>query len=264
MQSAPPAERQMDPIKQNMFVLAGESEESVTELAQRLSACEPRRTSFVIPAQLKQFRNFLQECYKYFDESPKTQVASSQTAEWLLDNFYVIEQAIREIEEHLPADFYQRLPKTQGGWLRAYLVALANTRGEARRLDLEALRNFLQTFQETAPLITGEIWALPLMLRLAVLESLAEALAAVSKRTWTPLLHPSLNGVTRSPAVESQEDNPTLRWSLPTPSWICACWGLRTGKHSSKRRAFWRRPCSATRLTSTPAWTSRRATAIAV
>ena len=81
---------------------------------------------------------FFQECYKYFDETTKAQVSTSQTAEWLLDNFYVIEQAIRQIEEDLPADYYQRLPKTQAGWPRIYLVALANTSGEETRLDLEA------------------------------------------------------------------------------------------------------------------------------
>ncbi|HEX2995574.1 MAG TPA: hypothetical protein VHP14_12160, partial [Anaerolineales bacterium] len=184
MQSAPPAERQMDPLKQNTFLLAGDSEASVTELAQQLSACQPRRTSFVIPAQLKQFRIFFQECYQYFNESHQTLLTASQAAEWLLDNFYVIEQALREIEEHLPSDFYQRLPKTREGWLRIHLVALANTRGEVRRLNLETLRSFLQTFQETTPLTTGEIWALPLLLRLAVLDSLAEALAALTNRKW--------------------------------------------------------------------------------
>ncbi|MGE5775243.1 MAG: hypothetical protein ACM33V_03430, partial [Chloroflexota bacterium] len=174
----------MDSLKQNIFLLAGDSEEAVTELAQQLSACQPRRTSFVIPSRLKQFRVFFQECYKYFNESPPTLLASSQAAEWLLDNFYVIEQALREIEEHLPSDFYQRLPKTQAGWLRVQLVALANIRGEVRRLDLETLKGFLQTFQETTPLTTGEIWALPLMLRLAVLDSLADALAALTNRKW--------------------------------------------------------------------------------
>src|SRR5512135_201642 len=158
MQNAPSAESQVDAVKQPAFVLAGESEETVTELARRLSACQPRRTSFLIPAQLKQFRDFFQACYDYFDESTKAEVSASQTAEWLLDNFYVIEQALREVEEDLPADYYRRLPKTQEGWLRIYIIALVNTQREERRLDLEAIKNFLQTFQETTPLTTGELW----------------------------------------------------------------------------------------------------------
>ncbi len=54
----------------------------------------------------------------------KAQVSTSQTAEWLMDNFYVIEQAVRQVEEDLPADYYQRLPKTRDGWARIHIVAL--------------------------------------------------------------------------------------------------------------------------------------------
>src|SRR5512147_142602 len=99
MQSAPPAESRTDSAKRPTFILSNESEESINELARKLSDCKPRRTPFIIPAQLKQFRVFFQAAYDYFDESPRAEVSVSQTAEWLLDNFYVIEQAIREVEE---------------------------------------------------------------------------------------------------------------------------------------------------------------------
>ncbi|MBN2117748.1 MAG: hypothetical protein JW730_14325 [Anaerolineales bacterium] len=211
----------MDPVKQNTFVFASDSEESVAELARHLSVCRPRRTSFIIPAQLKQFKDFFQECYDYFEASPKPQVSTSQAAEWLLDNFYVVEQAIREIEEHLPADYYQRLPKTRDGRPRIYIIALANIQREERRLDLETIRNFLGTFQETTPLDTGELWALPLMLRLAVLESLAEALAAVTQRTWTPLLQPdapkeagSVSPFDETPSPQTSQGRPALHLEM--------------------------------------------------
>jgi cyclic beta-1,2-glucan glucanotransferase len=167
------------------------NEEIIARLARELSKCAPRRTNFYIPARLKQFVDFFQECFEYFDETTKAQVSTSQTAEWLLDNFYVIEQAVRQVEEDLPVDYYQRLPKTQAGWPRIYLIALANTQGENTRLDIEQIKNFLQTFQEVTPLTTGELWALPLMLRLAVLESLAEALAAATKLKWDAKSQPN-------------------------------------------------------------------------
>src|SRR6185369_3180724 len=126
-------------------------EESIAQLAQELSKCVPRRTNFYIPTRLKQFMDFFQECYDYFDENTQARVSTSQTAEWLLDNFYVIEQAVRQVEEDLPRDYYQRLPKTQDGWARIYLIALANTQGENTRLDIEQIKNFLQTFQEVTP-----------------------------------------------------------------------------------------------------------------
>jgi cyclic beta-1,2-glucan synthetase len=184
MQNTPPATSQADPLKQNTPLVQIDSDEAIIALARKLANCKPQRTSFTIPTRLKQFKDFFQKCYEYFDEVSKAQVSTSQTAEWLLDNYYVVEQAIRQIEEDLPADYYQRLPKTREGWVRIYILALANAQQEDTRLDIEQLKHFLQTFQDISPLSTGELWALPLMLRLAVLEFLAEALAEVTKLKW--------------------------------------------------------------------------------
>ena len=79
------------------------------------------------------------------------------SAEWLLDNFYIVEQAVRQIEEDLPADYYQH-PKTPDDASRIYIIALVNTQTEETPLDLEAIRSFLQAFQEITPLTTGELW----------------------------------------------------------------------------------------------------------
>jgi cyclic beta-1,2-glucan synthetase len=176
----------------------------IVALARALDACRPRRTSFTIPARLKEFMRFFQECYEYFEETNKAQVATSQTSEWLMDNFYVIEQAVRQVEQDLPADFYQRLPKTRDGWARIHLVAMANTRREETRLEIEQLRHFLQVFQDTTPLDTGELWALPLMLRLTMLESLAEALSAVTKVKWDPI--PSLESNVATSELQANPD----------------------------------------------------------
>ena len=145
-----------------------------------------------------------QECYEYFEETSKAQVATSQTSEWLMDNFYVIEQAVRQVEEDFPANYYQRLPKTREGWTRIHIVATVNTQREDARLELDQIRHFLNIFQETTPLSTGELWALPLMLRLAVLDTLAAALAAVTQLKWHAT-SPSLVGMEQS-AIDADPD----------------------------------------------------------
>src|SRR5215216_1215280 len=175
MQPTAPIE-QADLLQQNTSLSSNGSDQTIAALARQVAAYKPRRTSFTIPARLKQFMRLFQECYEYFEESNKAQVSTSQTSEWLMDNFYVIEQAVRHVEQDLPADYYQRLPKAADGWARIYVVALAITRRADTRLEIEQMRHFLEVFQEITPLSTGELWALPLMLRLAVLESLAEAL----------------------------------------------------------------------------------------
>src|ERR1700752_1948667 len=156
-------------------------DELALELAKKLASCAPRRGNFRIPDQLKQFMEFFQLVYQHFDKATKKEVSVSHTAEWLLDNFYVFEQAIRHVEEDLPADYYQRLPKTQDGWPRIYILALAITQQNNARFDIEQIRNFVQAFQNFPPLQIGELWALPLMLRLTAMQSLADGLASITK-----------------------------------------------------------------------------------
>jgi len=114
---------QADLERQNPSISNNSFEQAIVDFARTLADCKPRRTDFYIPARLKQLMDFFQECYEYFDESTKTTVTVSQTAEWIMDNFYVVEQAIRQIEEDLPHDYYDRLPKTQEVWARIYTLA---------------------------------------------------------------------------------------------------------------------------------------------
>src|SRR5688572_8251554 len=118
---------QPDLLKQNTSLLSNDPDLAIAALARQLSDCIARRTSFFIPTRLKQFLRFFQECYEYFEETNKAQVATSQTSEWLMDNFYVVEQAVRQIEQDLPAKYYQRLPKRRAGWTRIHIIALVNT-----------------------------------------------------------------------------------------------------------------------------------------
>jgi len=177
---------QVNVLQQNTS-LPSSDDQVIADLARQLTTSTPRGSSFTIPARLKQFMQFFQECFEHFEETNKAQVSTSQSSEWLMDNFYVIEQAIRQVEQDLPADYYRRLPKTSAGVARISIVALANTRREESRLEIEQIKHFLQVFQEFTPLSTGELWALPLMLRLTVLESLAKALAAVTQLKWNSM-----------------------------------------------------------------------------
>src|SRR5512134_1814082 len=106
--SAPVTQPELE--KQNTPIPDNDPDQAIVGLARQLTDCKPQRTSFEIPAQLRQFLRFFQECYDYFEETNKTQVSTSQTSEWLMDNFYVIEQAIRQVEQDLPATYYRRLP----------------------------------------------------------------------------------------------------------------------------------------------------------
>ncbi len=97
-------------------------------------------------------------------------------AEWLLDNFYLVEEQIRAIRRLLPPTYSRELPRLASGpaagFPRAYGIALELIAHVDGRVDAASLNGFIASYQSVGPLKLGELWALPLMLRLALIENL--------------------------------------------------------------------------------------------
>ncbi len=96
--------------------------------------------------------------------------------EWLLDNFYLIEEQIRTAKRHLPRGYSQELPLLQNGASaglpRVYDIALEAISHGDGRVDPESLSGFVAAYQTVTALKLGELWAIPIMLRLALIENL--------------------------------------------------------------------------------------------
>jgi cyclic beta-1,2-glucan synthetase len=107
----------------------------------------------------------------------------SPAAEWLLDNYHVVEEQIREIRQDLPPSFYRRLPKLGNGPFEGYPrvlgVAWAFVAHTDSRLDPEALRRFVRAYQRIQPLTIGELWAVAITLRIVLVENLRRAAARI-------------------------------------------------------------------------------------
>ena len=86
------------------------------------------------------------------------------------DNHHVVQDQVREIRQDLPRKYYLELPKLADGPLagypRVYAFARELIAHTAGRLDLQTLVDFATAYQRAAPLTIGEIWAIPIMLRL--------------------------------------------------------------------------------------------------
>lgn len=105
-------------------------------------------------------------------------------AEWLMDNAYLIAEVRDQVREALPPDYYRELPRLAGGPLagetRVYAIARVLA-GEGRgHVDPDRTRRFLEEYDPAPPLTMGELWALPAMLRLVLLEDLATAAERIS------------------------------------------------------------------------------------
>jgi cyclic beta-1,2-glucan synthetase len=96
--------------------------------------------------------------------------------EWLLDNFYLIEEQIRTAKRHLPKGYSQELPTlltgASAGLPRVYDIALETISHGDGRVDPESLTGFVAAYQTVTALKLGELWAIPIMLRLALIENL--------------------------------------------------------------------------------------------
>jgi len=106
-------------------------------------------------------------------------------SEWLLDNFYLIEEQIRIARRHLPKDYSKELPRlgkgAPDGCPRVYKIALEIIAHGDGRVDPESLSRFVDAYQEVATLKLGELWAIPIMLRLALIENLRRVAARVAE-----------------------------------------------------------------------------------
>jgi cellobiose phosphorylase len=135
--------------------------------------------------RLDQQMRALRDVYRALSEDASGSERPSPAAEWLLDNFFVVAAAARDVRHDLPASFFKRLPRVESveftGQPRVYALATELVRWSAARLDAERMERFLAAFQSIAPLTMGELWAWPSALKLVLVEEVcahAEVLAS--------------------------------------------------------------------------------------
>src|SRR6185437_10408774 len=116
------------------------------------------------------------EAYAATAKAIREERAITPAAEWLLDNFYVAQEQLREIREDLPRGFYRRLPKLAegplAGYPRVFGVAWAFVAHSDSRFEPEMLGRFVQAYQRVQPLTIGELWAVAITLRIVLVENL--------------------------------------------------------------------------------------------
>jgi cyclic beta-1,2-glucan synthetase len=102
---------------------------------------------------------------------------------WLVDNAELIDEQIRLARRHLPKGYSRELPRLltgpSAGLPRVYDLALETIAHGDGRIDLDSLVRFIEAYQSLSVLKLGELWAIPIMLRLALLENLRRASARI-------------------------------------------------------------------------------------
>lgn len=118
----------------------------------------------------------LLRAYRTISRSIDEGRAITPAAEWLVDNYYLVESELREIRAALPPGYYRQLPKVRdgpfAGYPRVFGVAWAFVAHTDSHFDLELLCRFVRTYQEVQPLTIGELWAVAITLRIVLVENL--------------------------------------------------------------------------------------------
>jgi cyclic beta-1,2-glucan synthetase len=164
-----------EPILAELF-----SVERLEQHAQTLAAAQaitdsPRRGLALAPRIADNGRVLL-ESYRVLARAIKDERSITPAAEWLVDNFPIVDEQLREIRDDLPPDYYRELPKLAEGHLAGYPrilgLAWAYIAHTDSRFDPESLRRMVRAYQGVEPFTIGELWAIAISLRILLVENL--------------------------------------------------------------------------------------------
>src|SRR5579859_1790781 len=169
-----PPDTEERPLRSELFnVEQLERQAKILAASHRLAA--GRGTDKLI-ARLNQNESILVQTYELMSKSAERNRRNSPAAEWLLDNFYLIEEQIRTARRHLPRSYGRELPRLANGqtatYPRVYGIVMDLISHVDGHVDSISLDSFLTAYQTITPLKLGELWAVPIMLRLALIENL--------------------------------------------------------------------------------------------
>jgi cyclic beta-1,2-glucan synthetase len=135
----------------------------------------PRRRARTIFPRFNDNARLLRAAYRTLADDVRRGQFITAAAEWLLDNFHLVSNEIRDVRQHLPGKYYRQLPtlasREHAGHTRVYAMAVELVRHSDSRIDRQQLAVFVNSYQRVAPLTIGELWAWPSMLKLALLEN---------------------------------------------------------------------------------------------
>lgn len=164
-----------EPIRAELFGVERLEQHAESLAAAQIVDGDLRRGRLLTPRVLENGR-VLVESYRTIARAIREEKTITPAAEWLVDNFHIVDEQLREIIDDLPPGYYRQLPKLASGHLenypRVFGVAWAFVAHTDSRFDPEMLRRFVSAYQRVQPLTIGELWAVAISLRIVLVENL--------------------------------------------------------------------------------------------
>ncbi|HSQ05576.1 MAG TPA: glycosyl transferase, partial [Burkholderiales bacterium] len=164
-----------EPIRAELFSVERLEQHGESLAAAQRVTTTPRKGRLLLPRVLDNGRVLLAS-YRAIAQAIREEHAITPAAEWLVDNYHIVDEQLREIRDDLPPGFYRELPKLADGPLkgypRVYGLAWAFVAHTDSRFDPEMLLRFVRAYQRVQPLTIGELWAVAITLRVVLVENL--------------------------------------------------------------------------------------------
>ena len=194
------------PLRSELFSMQ-QMENHAKSLAGRhiLTKAEPSEKML---KRLGENESLLMEIYSLLTATVKSNIRIAPAGEWLLDNFYLIEEQVNTGKKHLPKGYSKGLPQLANGASkglpRVYDMVVEQISHSDGRVDTESLSGFINAYQSVTPLQLGELWAIPIMLRLALIENLRR----LSTEIALDILHKNLANHWADQMLETLDNDP--------------------------------------------------------
>lgn len=162
----------------NVILGPQDIEERAVEIAKSHMLGETKRfPKWLVARMFRNYRRIL-EVYKLVNRKTGDGIPAVPEAEWLLDNFYLIEAQVKDVSSNLAGKYHFRLPVLKSdhmrGYPRVYTLAVELVSDTDGTIDEKTLVNFFRTYQSRHPLSMGELWSVAVMLRIALVEKISQ------------------------------------------------------------------------------------------
>jgi len=177
-----------EPLRAELFSVE-QLEHHAAELAKKHRVSKERGRDFLL-GRLSENERVLTEAHRIITKSVARSQESSPADRWFLDNFYLIKEQILAVRQHLPKGYSQALPRLSAGpmagYPRVYDIIFELVSHVDGRTDMQCFVSFVMGYQSVTPLSMGELWAIPIMLRLSLIENLRRIIAHIisSRDDW--------------------------------------------------------------------------------
>ncbi len=163
------------PIREELFSVE-RLEMHARSLAEAQTVAPKMAAGLPLAPRLADNGKVLLSAYRSIVAAIEDNRAITPAAEWLIDNYHVVERQIREITTNLPPGYYRQLPKLItgpfAGYPRIFGIAWAFVAHTDSSFESDVFFSFVKAYQEVQPLTIGELWAISITLQIVMIENL--------------------------------------------------------------------------------------------